>query len=352
VLTPKDSPRGKLLQQYVLARVVTMTGIDIGLFDFDRHNSIYFFALHADEQIYLRYGGRDAEDANTYLDLDSFELALEEGLRQHELYRVGKLIRQVRPPSFFPEQIVSLKEQVIDRNRCVECHLIGDYLAQDLEKAGKLDKRQMLYPSPDLKRLGIFLEIPKGLLVERAEAEAATSGLQAGDLIRSINGTAVITFGDLQYRWGKVDRDARQVTLGIERKGEARTLTMRLPEEWWYIDTTHRYWTTEPMVYFSTRTLGQQERQNLKLPANGFAAEVVETDPMAESLKVHALRKGDIVVSVNGLTQSPWTRRPELYLKLAVRAGDTAKLGVLREGKPMDLEIRTHRQYFRKEKTD
>jgi hypothetical protein len=33
VLTPKNSPRGQLLQQYVLARVVTMTGIDIGLFD-------------------------------------------------------------------------------------------------------------------------------------------------------------------------------------------------------------------------------------------------------------------------------------------------------------------------------
>ena len=38
-----------------------MDDVDIGLFDYDRNNTLYFFALNADEQIYFRYGGRDSQ---------------------------------------------------------------------------------------------------------------------------------------------------------------------------------------------------------------------------------------------------------------------------------------------------
>ena len=51
-----------------------------GLFDFDRHNTLYFFALNTEEQIYLRYGGRTAESPTSRLDLESLVLALEKGL--------------------------------------------------------------------------------------------------------------------------------------------------------------------------------------------------------------------------------------------------------------------------------
>ena len=37
-----------------------MDDVDIGLFDRDWNNAIYFFMLNADEQIYMRYGGRDS----------------------------------------------------------------------------------------------------------------------------------------------------------------------------------------------------------------------------------------------------------------------------------------------------
>lgn len=329
-----------------------LTGIDLNLFDYDRHNSIYFFAMNADKQIYLRYGGRDAEDANTYLNLDSIELALEAGLRQHELYETGKIVRQALLEPYYPRQIESVQKHVIDRNRCVECHLVTDYFAQDLEKAGKLDKRRVLFPSPDIKRLGIFLDIPKGLVVDRVEGPAEAAGLQSGDVIREFEGAGVLTFGDLQYRWGKLDRDARQATLGISRDGEDQTLTMRLPEEWWYVDTTHRYWTVEPMVYFTTKALDSERREALQLPKDGFAAEVDTVDPLAEALKVHSLQKGDIILAINDATRSPWTKRPELHLKLTVRAGDAAQLRMLRAGRAQEMEVQTYRQYYRKEKTD
>lgn len=340
------------MQQYVLARITTMTGINVGLFDYDRHNSIYFFAMNADEQIYLRYGGRDAEDAGTYHNLDSLTLALQAGLQQHELYKAGKLPKQPRPVPLYPQDIVSLKREVIDRNRCVECHLIGDYKAQDDELAGTLDKRRTMYPSPDVKTLGLHLDVPKGLVVGKVEGAAAQAGMQAGDLITAFNQTRVFTFGDLQYRYGKLERDARQIKLTVERQSRAKTLTLNLPPEWWYTDTSYRYWTIEPMVYFTAQPLSAAQKRQLKFKVDGFASEITEVDPLGASLKLHGLKKGDIVYAVNGVEASKLTRNAERHIKLALRAGDSAQLKVLRDGQPLELPLKTYRQYYRKQRTE
>ena len=60
MLSPKASPLGKQLSQYVCVRIVRMDDVDVGLFDRDWNNALYFFVLNADEQIYMRYGGRDS----------------------------------------------------------------------------------------------------------------------------------------------------------------------------------------------------------------------------------------------------------------------------------------------------
>ena len=60
MLSPKDSPLGKQLSRYVCLRITRLDDVDIGLFDRDWNNAIYFFAMNAEEQIYFRYGGRDS----------------------------------------------------------------------------------------------------------------------------------------------------------------------------------------------------------------------------------------------------------------------------------------------------
>ncbi|MCH7961281.1 MAG: hypothetical protein IIC49_03005, partial [Planctomycetes bacterium] len=69
---------------------------------------------------------RDADSPETYLNLDSLELALRLGLEQHEKYRKGELPKLPRPEPFYPRDIPLLKRVVIDAGRCVECHLIAD----------------------------------------------------------------------------------------------------------------------------------------------------------------------------------------------------------------------------------
>ena len=45
VLSPKNSPLGKVLSEYVTVRIVRMDDVDVGLFDRDWNNAIYFFVL-------------------------------------------------------------------------------------------------------------------------------------------------------------------------------------------------------------------------------------------------------------------------------------------------------------------
>jgi serine protease Do len=343
------------MERYVLARITTMAGIDIGLFDYDRHNAIYFFILNADEHIYLRYGGRDAEDAMTYMNLQSIELALKAGLDRHELYKQdkqGKLAKQPRPAPFYPEQIALLKKHEIDRGRCVECHLIGDYLAQEADLAGKLDRPRMLYPSPDLKKIGIHLDVPKGLVIEKVEGAAEKAGMRAGDTVTAIDGADVLTFGDLQYRFGKTKRNARRIELTVNRAGKSRVLIVALPVEWWATDTSYRFWSVEPMVYFTARPLTVEQKRKLNLPVKGLASEVIEVDPLAESLKLHTLKPGDIITSVEGIRESRLTQNVELYIKLTMKAGDSATLDLLRNGESMRMKVTSYRQFFRKQRTE
>lgn len=131
-----------------------MDGIDIGLFDFDRHNALYYFIINADEQIYMRYGGRDAESATSYLNLRSLELALEEGLEMH----ARREVPQVEPSQpLYPTDIPLLKNRTALRGECVECHLIADYQNIHKELDGSLDRLRDMYRSPDIKTIGIYL---------------------------------------------------------------------------------------------------------------------------------------------------------------------------------------------------
>src|SRR5215213_8530698 len=102
-----------------------MDNVDIGLFDYDRYNTLYFFILNADEHIYMRYGGRDNGSQDSYLSLPSLELALKKGLDLHRDYQAGKIQRAPRPKPMFPKEIPMLVERTFNRGACVECHLIG-----------------------------------------------------------------------------------------------------------------------------------------------------------------------------------------------------------------------------------
>src|SRR5262245_31021425 len=349
VLSPTDSPRGKLLSQYVCARITRMDNIDVGLFDRDWNNTLYFFVMNADEQIYMRYGGRDARSPDSYLNLASLELALAKGLELHRDYQRGELQKLDRPKPLFPREIPLLVERTIARNACVECHLIGDYINVHRELDGKLDKLVHMNRSPDIRTLGVELDVPKGLVVKEARDAAATAGMRPGDLIAAINGTTVWTFGDLQYFYDKVPRNAERIQLAVDRAGTVIDLSVALPERWWWTDLTFRQWTIEPRVYFDSVPLsGQEKRDQGLIDRGGFASKVKRVDMFAEMTKSHELRVGDIIFGVDGVQRDEVANTAELFIKLRKTAGETVTLDLIRDGKRMQMKLKTYKMSFRK----
>jgi hypothetical protein len=349
VQTNRNSPRGQLLDQYVTARITQMDGIDIGLFDYDRHNAVYYFVVNSDEQIYLRYGGRDEDSPESYLGLESIELAMKLGLEQHELYKAGKLEKVARPEKKFPKDIRALYEEVTTRRRCVECHLIGDYEAISKEEEGTLDKLQDMFRSPDIRNIGILLDKPKGLVVKNVAGAVKDSGMESGDLITSLNDKSVLTFGDFLYAYDKLPRDTKTIQIGVLRNETEGTMDVILPKEWWWTDLYFRYWTIEPVLYFFSETLSVTEKKELDLPMDGFAIRVTEVDPAAQVYDLHELKQDDIIYEVDGKQSDPITNYADRHIQLTKTAGESMDIKLFRDGEPMEMTIWTHRQSFRKQ---
>lgn len=93
------------------------------------------------------------------------------------------------------------------------------------EQEGSLDKLSHMFRLPDIKRLGIELDVPKGVVVKRSEGAAHAAGLQAGDRITALNNTTVWTFGDLQFHYDHVPRQA--IRLGVTYVDPAAKLLKR-----------------------------------------------------------------------------------------------------------------------------
>jgi hypothetical protein len=336
------------MSEYVLARVTRMDNIDIGLFDYDRNNTLYFFVLNSDEQIYLRYGGRDASSPDAYLNLDSIALALARGLEIHKSRQEGRFTPPPRPKPLFAREFPLLVERTIARGNCVECHLIADFQNMHRELDGTLDKVRHLYRSPDIKLIGIHLDVPKGLLVKEARDAVAAAGMRAGDTIAAVEGTPVYTFADLQYAYDMLDRAATAMRITVDREGKPVDLDVALPERWWLSDIRFKQYSVDPRVYFESRPLSEPDKRKLGLDPAGFASEVTHVDTFATVVKSHELRVGDVVYSVDGAQSDKLAHTADLYIKLRKKAGDTFTLGVLRGGKRISMPLKSFRMSFRK----
>jgi hypothetical protein len=348
VLSPKSSPLGQQLSQYVCVRIVRMDDVDVGLFERDWNNTLYFFVLNADEQIYMRYGGRDSASPDTYLNLNSLELALKKGLDLHQEYTSGAMKRVPRPKPMFPREMPLLVKRTFAQNQCVECHLIGDFQNLQREQAGTLDKLTHLFRSPDIKTLGITLDVPKGLVVKEAAGAVQAAGMKAGDRITALNGTPVWTFADLQYVYDKVDRKATRIEITVDRNGESAVLPVALPVRWWWTDLRFRQSSVEPRTHFEDRPLTSDDKIKYGLKPEGFASQVKYVADLAKVMKTHNLKVGDIIVGVDGVETDELANTADLFIKLRKAPGDTAMLDVLRDGKRMQMPLQTFRMNFRK----
>jgi S1-C subfamily serine protease len=230
----------------------------------------------------------------------------------------------------------------------VECHLIGDFQNLLKEQNGTLDKLRDLYRAPDIKTIGIQLDVPKGLVVKETKGAAAEAGMKAGDRIAALNGTPVWTFGDLQYEYDKVDRKAQQVRMTAARAGQPVELTIALPVRWWQTDVRYRQSSVDPRSYFEDRPLTADEKTKLGLKPDGFASEVKYVADFAKLVKSHDLQVGDVIAAVDGVESDEIANTADLYIKLRKKPEEPVTLDVIRGGKRFPMPLKTFRMGFRK----
>ena len=147
----------------------------------------------------------------------------------------------------------------------------------------------------------------RGALVDSRsdDSPAARAGVQPGDVITTIDGQSVTSVARLQRLvYGK--RPGDQVTIGLQRYGEARTARLTLGEA-----PAERTVAAAPSVSTSrtpTARLGigvaplgqlpQAQRAQLRVPANVQGLLVTEVDPSGPAARL--LFRGDVIVAVLG----------------------------------------------------
>lgn len=341
LVDPKNAAINKLYKQYVLARVTDLRGVDVGHYDFDPDSTLYTFVINADEQILLRYGGRDDASAESYFNEKSLQLALERGLEQFKLAKEGKLEKEARAPAKTPGDYPDIKRDIIDKDKCVHCHNIGAAKTKLAQGAGKLDKQIDLWVYPEIANLGITLDPEKGTVIKKVEKAAKEAGLKAKDEIIKLGGRQVLTYGDLQQRLHLVAHDAKTLELTVKRGDAEEAVSIKLFEHWRVSKIERRSFThaLEPFPEFWGKELTDDAKKKLGIKADEFAAEVtkfwVKTNAQAAGLQV-----GDVVYAVDDVTRSPYTDNPVLWIRLNRNAGDTVKVKVLRNGKEMELSFK------------
>jgi C-terminal processing protease CtpA/Prc len=65
-------------------------------------------------------------------------------------------------------------------------------------------------------------------------------------------------------------------------------------------------------------------------------------------MKSHDLRVGDIIAGVDGVQRDEHANTAELYIKLRKTAGSDMTLDVIRDGKHLQMPLKTFRMSFRK----
>jgi hypothetical protein len=96
---------------------------------------------------------------------------------------------------------------------------------------------------------------------------------------------------------------------------------------------------TLPLIYGWARPLSAKEKRENGLPRDGFGSLIQALGKRATLLRT-PLKVGDIMTHVNGVDTNPVARTAFDHIELTHLPGETVTVGILRDGKPMDVKIK------------
>jgi serine protease Do len=313
-----------------------MRGVDLALFDFDYDLTWMGFFLHADGSIYGRYGGRDADSADSRVSLAGLRYAMEAALVRHRRAETRRAPAERKPPRTV-EQYAAAR-RLPDR-ACIHCHQVYDLRRESLQAAGKWRLEDVwVYPLPE--NIGLTLDNDRGDRVAAIAVDSAVAraGIQTGDRLLSIDERPVASFADVQYA---LHRAAAHGTLTIAWQHAQRTrkAALTLPEGWRKTDISWR-WSlrgVDPSPWVHGDDLTADEKKALGLSAKRLAFR--QGPFVSEPARQAGIRQNDVILGVDGKDLDMTARQFGAYIRLNYRVGDRVTYNIRRSGKPLALPL-------------
>lgn len=315
-------------------RLLTITGVDLNVFDFDYDLTWMTFFLNANEKVLGRYGGRDADGADTRNSLAGLRHAMQAALGTHRHDPQGKPAPRQEVPLYI-ERLPSASTY----RGCIHCHQVKEILRDEKVKAGTWHRQEVwAYPLPE--NVGIKLELDRGNVVKSVAAgsPAGRAGLRTGDVLASLNGLPVHSFADIQYA---LHRAPAKGDIGIEWRhaGHAMKANLELTDGWRKTNITWRpsllYLLPSLTVYGPD--LNSTEKKNLGLSAKQLAFR--QQTPVHSEAQAMGVKEGDVITGIDNRRMDMTVQEFLGHVRQNYLIGDRVVLNIIRSGKRLELPV-------------
>ncbi len=290
------------------------------------------FFLGAEDKVYGRYGGRDAEGPDERQSLDGLRYTMNSVLEMHRREDRQYAPREEGPPKY-------VRDYAGGRG-CTHCHQVREAIDDGLRRAGKWSRElAWRYPLPD--NLGVLLEVDRGNVVRRVEpgSPAARAGLERGDVVRRLGDVPVHSLADAQFALDRAPPQG-EVAVAWERQGKARAGALPLPAGWRKGDITWRPSLRHlvPSLPVFGEDLTAEQKKALGLRAEQLAFR--QRDRINPRAEAAGIRPGDIVLGVDD-RKLDGMDAGDLYqfVRREYLVGDQIQIDLLRDGKRLRLPV-------------
>ena len=321
-----------IADKFVRVRLSRIDNADLNLFEFDYDLTMMIFFLTAEEKVYARYGGRDAESPDKRQSLAGLHYTMQSVLQMHEREEKAFAPKSQETPKYF-------RNGAGARGGCQHCHRIKEIFNADLRSSGKWTP-DMIWRYPLPENAGFQLEVDRGNVIKgvKEKSPAAAAGLKEGDVVRRLNGVPVHSFGDAQYALDRAPK-AGAIDITWQRGDKLLEEKLVLAEGWRKTDISWR--TSMRHLVPSTRLYGNdltpEEKMALGLSPKQLAFRQKNT--LTTQARNAGIQGGDIILGVDDKVLEMDVDTFVHYIPSNYLIGERVTVNLIRDGKRMNLPM-------------
>ena len=327
-----------------------MQGVDLNLFQFDHDLAWAAVLLNRDGTIYGRYGSRDARGPMHMNSMDGLKRTLERALdlhKEHPKHRDLLAGKRGPKPKYakIDDYPVDFVQQVIQsddaKKGCIHCHNVHEAQMDLARKAGSYDPNDYYrYPSP--LDIGLDFDVKEGVKITKVErnSPASKAGLKRGDVIEVLGGQHLISTADVQWVLHHHPKGAGKLEGIARRKQKELPFALELDTDWRQPNLSWRnsmyYMPPKPGLWVQTMDRKARAKHRVSVKKLGLMIRGV----YGRQVKRAGLRKGDVIIAVDGQDQARTDGEFHEYLRLNHwKPGSKVRLRVLRGSKKVDIAV-------------